>query len=488
VLSLESVSPGAQPFVAALLARLFPKRPIVVVTAGLKTQEIFQQDMETWAGGGAKPLFYPDWEILPHEARLPHADVSANVWPLSSPWPGNEGPIGSPSLSPMSPRCCKRRIPAAELKKRIRHLRRGESLDPLDLIEWLEEQSYEPEAQVTEKGTSSMRGGIVDVWPLASPWPVRLEFFGNELESLRYFDPITQFRGRRSARSPSRRAAKSGLLKKEQGNCGRQPAGISAAGAIFLLCEPDLLAEQAGVTRSKFRRRPAADFMGTIPGRNVAARHDRHPVSEIWTPVFIEDVVVGGQFVEKPMTLDFQSLEVFRPSAIAGPSRTSPRRNERSFSGNSTAGCARIMPCISFATTTANGSVSRKSGANTAWAKSARCACASAPLSRGFSFRAGQTGRRDRRGNFRALQSAASAPPQIAARPFQPVAAGHQFFRIGRGRLRGASATRHRALSGFEAHAGSRQPHQSAVRRGMPGHRIRAPAIPTSSRPNFTCR
>ncbi len=74
----------------------------------------------------------------------------------------------------------------------MRELQRGETLDPLDLIEWLEEQSYDAETQVTEKGHVSMRGGIVDFWPLTSPWPVRLEFFGSELESLRYFDPLTQ--------------------------------------------------------------------------------------------------------------------------------------------------------------------------------------------------------------------------------------------------------------------------------------------------------
>ena len=63
---------------------------------------------------------------------------------------------------------------------------------PLDLIEWLEEQGYEPEAQVSQKGEIALRGGIVDVCPPTSPWPVRLEFFGDELESLRYFDPLTQ--------------------------------------------------------------------------------------------------------------------------------------------------------------------------------------------------------------------------------------------------------------------------------------------------------
>ena len=45
---------------------------------------------------------------------------------------------------------------------------------------------------MNHKGEIALRGGIVDVFPLTSPWPVRLEFFGDELESLRTFDPISQ--------------------------------------------------------------------------------------------------------------------------------------------------------------------------------------------------------------------------------------------------------------------------------------------------------
>jgi transcription-repair coupling factor (superfamily II helicase) len=85
-LSLDNVSPAAQPFLAVLLSSLLPGRPVVVVTDNLKTQEVFQQDIQTWlanlpdaAGPGtvgeAGALFYPSWEVLPHEARLPHVDV-----------------------------------------------------------------------------------------------------------------------------------------------------------------------------------------------------------------------------------------------------------------------------------------------------------------------------------------------------------------------------------------------------------------------------
>jgi hypothetical protein len=58
----------AQPFFAALLQTIFPTRPIVIVAPDLKTQENFQQDLETWIAqrpsANAHPLFYPAWEIF----------------------------------------------------------------------------------------------------------------------------------------------------------------------------------------------------------------------------------------------------------------------------------------------------------------------------------------------------------------------------------------------------------------------------------------
>ena len=71
--SFSGIAAPAQPFFAALLQKLFPQRLIVVVTENLKTQESFQQDLETWLGESS--LFYPAWETLPHEDKLPHADV-----------------------------------------------------------------------------------------------------------------------------------------------------------------------------------------------------------------------------------------------------------------------------------------------------------------------------------------------------------------------------------------------------------------------------
>ena len=90
VLSCPGVCPVAQSFLAALLRRVFRGRIIVAVAADLRAQELFHQDLATWmevgrvpALSGAaegrhdyrKPLFYPAWEVLPHDSKLPHADA-----------------------------------------------------------------------------------------------------------------------------------------------------------------------------------------------------------------------------------------------------------------------------------------------------------------------------------------------------------------------------------------------------------------------------
>lgn len=71
-------------------------------------------------------------------------------------------------------------------------LRRGSEAKPLDLLLSLERGGYERVEYVSRHGEMSARGGIVDVFPPAHESPVRLEFNGNRVESLRPFDPVTQ--------------------------------------------------------------------------------------------------------------------------------------------------------------------------------------------------------------------------------------------------------------------------------------------------------
>ena len=253
---------SAQPFFAALLQKLFPQRTIVVVTEGLKAQESFHQDLETWLG--SSPLFYPPWDVLPQDGKLPHADViSDRLQTLVALTNQSEGrvPRVRNSIVVTSVAALLQKTFAPDfLKNRTRPLKRGDKITPLDLIEWLEEQGYEPEAQVSQKGEIALRGGIVDFFPPTSPWPVRLEFFGDELESLRHFDPLTQISREEIAETVIPPAGELGILKSrmlrpefrsqnaETATFDFQPATLLdylPRETIVLVCEPEQVALHA---------------------------------------------------------------------------------------------------------------------------------------------------------------------------------------------------------------------------------------------------
>jgi transcription-repair coupling factor (superfamily II helicase) len=71
-------------------------------------------------------------------------------------------------------------------------LKRGEKINPDELFKTLENQGYTLDVEIYEKGFAARRGGIIDVWSPTCDLPVRVEFFGNEIDSLRTFEPDTQ--------------------------------------------------------------------------------------------------------------------------------------------------------------------------------------------------------------------------------------------------------------------------------------------------------
>ena len=85
-----------------------------------------------------------------------------------------------------------RTLPRRDFLKCVRFLKENQEY-PLDmLIEQLISYGYEPVNTVIAPGQFARRGGIIDLWPPAESFPVRLDFFGDEIDSLRYFDPATQ--------------------------------------------------------------------------------------------------------------------------------------------------------------------------------------------------------------------------------------------------------------------------------------------------------
>ncbi len=346
-------APAAWPLLVALLHQVFPDRPVLVVTAEAKQQEAFHQDLQTWLGlaprtAGPAPgplLFFPAWEVLPHEAQLPHADVvSERLECLSAlrRWhPGDPAPV----LTSRAEALTQRTYAPAELDRHLRVLRRGESCAPDELVAWLEAEGYEPEAQVTSKGELARRGGILDVFPLNCPWPVRLEFFGDTLESLRTFDPLTQL-----AREPLEQvtlapAGELGFLRAhlveptEPEHTSRPAPGAVGTltdhlpgSTLLVLCEPEALADR---WRAHAQRLPPHDpFHVPWPdllagwrarGLTLVPLREAAPVPEVL------ELAEGSPAAGTPETPRFESLEIWRPLDVPAPDSEVAATQRRAF-------------------------------------------------------------------------------------------------------------------------------------------------------------
>jgi transcription-repair coupling factor (superfamily II helicase) len=328
-LPCAGICASAQPFFAALLQKLFPQRSIVIVTPDLKTQENFQQDFETWLG--SSPLLYPAWEILSHEDKLPHADtISDRLQTLIALSDNSKLKTQNSKLVVTSVTALlQKTFPAAEIQKRTRQLNRGDKIAPLDLVEFLEEQGYEPEAQVSQKGEIALRGGILDVFPPTSPWPVRLEFFGDELESLREFDPLTQISRGEIVSITLPPAGELGILKRgADGSSASSPIKLATLldylprETIFILCEPESLSIHADEYESQV---PAADpfLISWDEFQNAATKKQISVVSLSESEADISDLEIRNP--------KFDSLDAFRPLADRMPEPQIAEAQRREF-------------------------------------------------------------------------------------------------------------------------------------------------------------
>ncbi len=85
-----------------------------------------------------------------------------------------------------------RTLPKEDFASAGRRLERGQHSEPLALADDLVRMGYESAQSVIAPGQFARRGGILDLWPMQEELPTRLEYFGDELESLRRFDPASQ--------------------------------------------------------------------------------------------------------------------------------------------------------------------------------------------------------------------------------------------------------------------------------------------------------
>ncbi len=146
--------------------------------------------------GWSSSQLYPTSEGSPYEPFDPTSEITwGQLQVLSELLDGGQGGRGEAgrlaivaterALQPHLP-------PPSALQAQCLTLRRGDALDLEQLGETLTRLGYERLPTIEQEGSWSRRGDIVDVFPVSAELPVRLEFFGEELEKLREFDPASQ--------------------------------------------------------------------------------------------------------------------------------------------------------------------------------------------------------------------------------------------------------------------------------------------------------
>ena len=184
-----SLLDAARPYIIAALYRELGL-PVLVITAQPEHSKKLQEQISTWSNIQAR--------LLPEAGALPYQRIASDISTmldriqvlsiLANPELNKEPPL----IIASAPALMQRLITLSRFKSAWHRLETGMDIEPLSLLSRWQAIGYRMESAVELPGSVSHRGGIVDIYPPTSELPARLEFFGNTIDSIRLFDPLSQ--------------------------------------------------------------------------------------------------------------------------------------------------------------------------------------------------------------------------------------------------------------------------------------------------------
>src|SRR5499427_9096100 len=191
---IQGLQGSARAYVLSLLAE-DSRRPTLVVSPSGRDAENLYDDLAFFIGekDSLSPFrnrlhLFPSWEILPFEGLSPHPDnVAARLEGLYK-WIEEPAPVLIASVAALMQKV----IPREALRQSYLYLVAGQDLLREALLEHLVQWGFQNVPLVEERGDFSVRGGIVDLFSPGYALPLRLEFDGDRLDSMREFNPSTQ--------------------------------------------------------------------------------------------------------------------------------------------------------------------------------------------------------------------------------------------------------------------------------------------------------
>ena len=183
--SFSHVIESAQPFLVATIAE-HDRRSIWVICPTVRAQELFFESLSNWNSNAS---FLPEAEFAAVENILPDPEIAAErLALLSQIEKENASKLVVTTRAALDQPAPSRGM----LRSALLEIQRGSNMAMAALLSALSGAGYERVAQVTTRGQFAVRGGIVDIFSWQTSLPLRIEFYGDEIESLREFDLDTQ--------------------------------------------------------------------------------------------------------------------------------------------------------------------------------------------------------------------------------------------------------------------------------------------------------
>jgi transcription-repair coupling factor (superfamily II helicase) len=169
--------------------------PILVVSGSPESARLLADQLYAWSQQPEEIHYYPAPDVIfydhtswDREALQQRASILATMTQVrSGARPSNGIIVIASAWSLMA-----KTVPPSAFKRALRTLQTGQHISPHELLEYLATSGYEFATVVEESGTFSHRGSILDIFIPQMTRPLRLDFWGDEIESMRWYDPATQ--------------------------------------------------------------------------------------------------------------------------------------------------------------------------------------------------------------------------------------------------------------------------------------------------------
>lgn len=277
-------------------------RPIVWVCDGARSLETLHRDMAAFCPEASDAtdclLYLPEWESVPSEDSVCDPEIAGQRLSTLLSISDRRNDRASNRtwiLATCAQALMQKTLTPEALTEWTMSIGVGDEVDLTDLADHLSGAGYDFGDEVELKGQASLRGGLLDVWPVADVWPLRIEVMGTTVESIRAFDPADQ-RSRGHLPSISITPASEWPFLHFSGDKLLESDSRTSAGimtylpreAVLVWDDPESIDEHASVLKESYTENKAG---GTIVAREELQKQvkERQATCQVWVGAVDEE-------------------------------------------------------------------------------------------------------------------------------------------------------------------------------------------------------